>query len=99
MRDHAPIIRAQTCGAPTTADVLAYPLARRSGLVGRQARWFVDQAPAAAERNLARLLQMQCDTLIRKRVPEGQARREAAALEAAIRAAVARLSSDGGAAA
>ena len=73
------------------AQVLAFPLARRRDLIRRQASFYADQSPRAAETNLTRQLQVQADTLLRKGVSPEVVKAEVAALQGAIRAEVWRL--------
>ena len=70
------------------AQVLPFPLARRRDLVRRQASFYTDQRPYAAETNLARQLQVQADTLLRKGVAPEVVAAEVECLKGAIRAEV-----------
>ncbi len=73
------------------AEILAFPPARRLGFVRRQAAWFVEQSHEAAEANLARQLDLQRETLLRKGVDAGRLAAEIRDLESAIRSEVWRL--------
>jgi Family of unknown function (DUF6074) len=85
--------------APRAAKVLPFPLARRRDLVARQAAWFCEQTPEAAESRLRRLLDVQREVLVRKGVNAGRVDAECVALERAIRALAWRiLAAHGGAA-
>lgn len=70
------------------AQVLPFPLTRRRDLIRRQARFYADQAPRAAEKNLAHQLKVQGEALIRKGVEPATAQDEVRSLELAIRAEV-----------
>jgi hypothetical protein len=75
--------------------VVPFPLARRRDLIRRQAAWFVEQSHRAAERNLARQLDVQRETMRRRGVSARTAEAEIAELEAAIRARARRLKVEG----
>jgi len=70
------------------AEVVPFPLARRRGLVLRQAEWFAQQSPAAAEANLLRQVQIQREALLRRGVDPCVVERECSGLVGAIRAVV-----------
>ena len=73
------------------AQVLPFPLVRRRDLIRRQARFYADQAPRAAEKNLGHQLQVQADALLRKGVEPEAVQAQVEALQGAIRAEVWRL--------
>ena len=73
------------------AQVLPFPLTRRRDLIRRQARFYADQAPRAAEKNLAHQLKVQGEALIRKGVEPEAVQAQVEALQGAIRAEVWRL--------
>lgn len=70
------------------AEVLAFPPCRRRDLIRRQAHWYAEQAPHAAERNLDQQINLQRETLIKKGVDPVSAERATEALRGAIRAEV-----------
>ena len=70
------------------AQVLPFPLVRRRNLIRRQARFYADQAPQAAEKNLAHQLKVQGEALVRKGVAPDVADAEVRSLERAIRCEV-----------
>ena len=72
-------------------EVLAFPLARRVGLIRKQAHFYAEQGPNAAEKNLASQLRTQEEALLRKGVPPEVVKAEVEALRGAIKAAVWRL--------
>lgn len=77
-----------------SANVLPFPLARRLDLIHRQADYALCLKPESAERHIERQLQCQADALSRRGVAPGVIRREILSMEAAIRAAMWRLTFD-----
>ncbi len=74
------------------AQVISFPLARRIGLIRKQANWYLAQdTTAAAESNLRRLLEVQRQALTSKGVAPADIEAEIVQLEAAIRSAYRRL--------
>jgi hypothetical protein len=73
------------------AKVVPFLLARRRWLILRQAEWFAEQSPSAADANLQRQVQVQRDALLCRGVDPDAAERECRALEVAIRCQVWRL--------
>lgn len=81
------------------AQILAYPLARRRGLIRRQGARLASLPSREAEKHLAYLLKQQGDALRRRGLGAEEAERQVATLEAAVRVEVARhLVTCGGAA-
>lgn len=83
--------RCATRGCARRAEVMAFPPARRLDFVRRQAAWFVEQSHEAAEANLARQLERQRETLLRKGVNPDRLTADIRQLEDAIRREVWRL--------
>lgn len=82
-----------------TATILVFPLQRRTGLIRKQASWFVTQETRkGAESNLARLLEVQREALISKGVPPELVDPQLTDLEGAIRAEAWRIMLSGEAA-
>lgn len=73
------------------AEIVPFPLCRRHGFITRQASWFAEQSPSAAEKNLRRQIDVQADALRRRGVADAVVERECSALDAAIRATALRL--------
>ena len=73
------------------ARIIAFPFARRRGLILRLAEQMVAQAPAAAQKYLQQQLRRQIGALHRKQVPDRTVEREIRALESAVRAELWRL--------
>ena len=70
------------------AQIVPFPLCHRAGLVRRQAHRITELSPRAGERHLARQLQLQRETLLRKGVAPEIVDCELVALERAIRTAI-----------
>jgi hypothetical protein len=78
------------------AEMLAFPLSRRVGLIRKQGAWFVAQETRkGAERNLARLLEIQRQALVSKGVPAEKVEPQLKELEGAIRGHAWRLVIEG----
>jgi hypothetical protein len=80
------------------AQILPFPLAKRAGLIRKQARFFLSQPHGPAEKNLAAQLDVQRQALHRRSVTPEVIEAEVAALEVAIRAEAWRQTLFGGAA-
>jgi len=72
------------------ARILAYPLARRRGLIRKQGARLASLPNPEAEKHLAYLLKQQGDALRRRGLDADEAARQVACLEAAVRVEIAR---------
>jgi len=70
------------------ADVLPFPLARRVGLVRRQAAYALSMKPASGERQIERIVEQQRESLVSKGCPSDLVAEQCRQLEGAIRAAM-----------
>lgn len=77
-----------------TAKVVPFPLARRVDLIQRQAQYALCLKPAKAEQHIQRQLQCQREALRRRGVAEDIITSEIEGMEAAVRAAMWRLTFD-----
>lgn len=81
------------------AQILAYPLARRRGLIRKQGARLAGMPKQEAEKHLAYLLRLQGETLAKKGIEAAEVERQVSTLETAIRCEIARhLVTCGGAA-
>lgn len=69
-----------------TAQIIAFPLARRRAFIVRQAGSMAIRSVELAEGYLAQQLRLQADAMLRKGIPPETVDREVGALERAIRA-------------
>lgn len=81
------------------AIVVPFPRVRHLGFVSRHAVRMVELPPATAEKHLARQLEVQRETMIRRGIATASIDHELEALELAIRAVAWRISSMPGGAA
>jgi hypothetical protein len=68
--------------------VVPFPLARRRAFIQRQAKRAAVLNAAACERHIARQIEIQRDTMLRKGIDEDLVRRELSRMESAIRNAL-----------
>ncbi|MFY9291576.1 MAG: DUF6074 family protein [Methylorubrum rhodinum] len=81
------------------AAILAFPLARRRGLIRKQGARLAEMPPREAEKHLAYLLRQQGEAMGRRGLDPAEIERQVAALETAVRCEIVRnLASYGGAA-
>jgi hypothetical protein len=78
-----------------TTTIVPFPLARRRSMIQRQASYAAELNPDAAERHIARQLQVQGDAMRRKGIDENLIARELKCMEGAIRAMLLRAVSGG----
>jgi Family of unknown function (DUF6074) len=78
-----------------TAAIVPFPLVRRRSMIQRQASYAAELNPDAAERHIARQLQVQDDAMRRRGIDENLISRELKCMEGAIRAMLLRAVSDG----
>ena len=71
--------------AGMTAQIMAFPLARRRAFIVRQAGSMSTRSEDLSERYLAQQLRLQADALLRKGIAPAMVDHEVAALERAIR--------------
>lgn len=81
-----------------TAQILAFPLARRRAFIIRQANSMAIRSEGLAEKYLEQQLRLQSETLLGKGVCPASVAREVASLERAIRSELSNIfqSSEGG---
>jgi len=72
------------------ALILAYPLARRRGLIRKQGARLAGLPCREAEKHLAHLLKQQGDALRRRGLDPAETEQQVAALEAAVRGEIVR---------
>ena len=77
--------------AAESAVILAFPQAKRTAFIRKQALWFLDQVAHAAEANLQHQVRLQRNTMLRRGVDPASVDRECAELMSAIRGEVWRL--------
>lgn len=81
------------------ARILAFPLARRRGLIRKQGARLAEMPSREAEKHLAYLLRQQGEAMRRRGLDSAEIERQVAALETAVRCEIVRnLVSYGGAA-
>jgi hypothetical protein len=81
------------------ADIIPFPLLRRSGYVAKQARYLASVRECKQHRELERLVQLQRDAMRRRCVPDDLIEREIATFRVSLAVELARLDRrDGGAA-